>query len=404
MGKTNIDKRSKLAKERYESQMERLRKYSPEAVTEKNNIFDFATSEFSQDAFIAWCLNWYHYPEHKLCALADDLLNYILEGVLNIEEIDSLEILRQKHNIDILVRIETQGERYAILLEDKTNSFEHSNQIERYIEKLVGTEGYQRKNIIPVYFKTGFWFDCDFLVNCDITIDAWSFCSILQRYEGLHSLVDYFIAFLHSKICAWKESLIHLNNHDYAAALKDHIGQYLLMRGCFEEWPTWTSSGSPELYWAELGTNFGSPWLQYTVWRQGYPQEYAVGSEQMLFWRIDKYTVEGVSKWALSLKHYSVKAKDAAAVADAVRNRAYQHFRTQIKKRVQAELKKQSDCSVTYTEINRKRNSGEKTNERQVLTMYFDENPSLVQHIAQSITRCLKSHHFPNDHLEGEAE
>jgi len=33
---------------------------------EKNNLFSFATSELSQDAFICWCLNWINYPDEML--------------------------------------------------------------------------------------------------------------------------------------------------------------------------------------------------------------------------------------------------------------------------------------------------------------------------------------------------
>ena len=41
---------------------------------ERNNIFNFATSELSQDAFICWCLNWLNYEDSELRALAVDLL------------------------------------------------------------------------------------------------------------------------------------------------------------------------------------------------------------------------------------------------------------------------------------------------------------------------------------------
>lgn len=35
-----------------------------------NNLFDFATSELSQDAVICWCVNWYNEKESKLYPLA----------------------------------------------------------------------------------------------------------------------------------------------------------------------------------------------------------------------------------------------------------------------------------------------------------------------------------------------
>lgn len=31
----------------------------------KPNIFNFATSELSQDAFICWIISWFDYPQEK---------------------------------------------------------------------------------------------------------------------------------------------------------------------------------------------------------------------------------------------------------------------------------------------------------------------------------------------------
>ena len=40
-----------------------------------NNIFDFATSELSQDAVICWCINWFNFKDSSLYPLAKDTLN-----------------------------------------------------------------------------------------------------------------------------------------------------------------------------------------------------------------------------------------------------------------------------------------------------------------------------------------
>lgn len=46
---------------------------------EKNNLFSFATSELSQDAFICWCLNWINYPNEELYPMAKDIFSKLLK-------------------------------------------------------------------------------------------------------------------------------------------------------------------------------------------------------------------------------------------------------------------------------------------------------------------------------------
>lgn len=54
----------------------------------KNNLFTFATSELSQDAFICWCLNWINYPNEILYPMAKDIfLNLLKEENLENEKI-----------------------------------------------------------------------------------------------------------------------------------------------------------------------------------------------------------------------------------------------------------------------------------------------------------------------------
>ena len=44
---------------------------------ERNNIFDFATSELSQDAFICWLCNWVNFDDNNLSE--DDKNKYMSE-------------------------------------------------------------------------------------------------------------------------------------------------------------------------------------------------------------------------------------------------------------------------------------------------------------------------------------
>lgn len=124
----------------------------------KPNIFDIATKELSQDAFITWLLafadnnNQEYDKELNLCA-KDFVSKLIKKQIPNFNEpIHTVEARRQWKNIDVRAKV---NNKYLIIIEDKTISSEHSNQLERYkeiaekwcLEKKYGTP-------ICIYLKT----------------------------------------------------------------------------------------------------------------------------------------------------------------------------------------------------------------------------------------------------------
>ena len=119
------------------------------------NLFTYATSELSQDAFICWLLAWAA-PEHKdvdpsLHACAVELINafFVKHGQLPPSSIETLEVKRQDSNIDVSCIVNGV---YAILIEDKTTTKNHSGQLLRYYETM--SARYEPQNILPIYFKT----------------------------------------------------------------------------------------------------------------------------------------------------------------------------------------------------------------------------------------------------------
>lgn len=118
----------------------------------KNNIFSFATSELSQDAFICWCLNWINAkPEAPLRQLGIDLLKRLLPTRADeIQNIHRVIIMQQLLNIDILVLIPEL--KVALIIEDKTVSGAHDNQIYRYKYLLSESMGHSNEShgeIVP---------------------------------------------------------------------------------------------------------------------------------------------------------------------------------------------------------------------------------------------------------------
>jgi hypothetical protein len=121
----------------------------------KPNLFNYATSELSQDALIGWLLSWAS-PEYKdldseLYRCATELIKAFFQK----HEIDPPSIIErvdvrmQQDKIDVLCIINS---KYPIIIEDKTKTKNHSNQLVRYLENV--RENFIENDIIPIYFKT----------------------------------------------------------------------------------------------------------------------------------------------------------------------------------------------------------------------------------------------------------
>src|SRR5688500_7119832 len=99
------------------------------------NVFDFATSELSQDAFICWLAAWAD-PAHRinnepLHGMATAFLDRLLEvgNVPRPAGYQSVEVHAQWNNIDVLLVVNDDTD---IIIEDKTNTKDHSDQLKRY--------------------------------------------------------------------------------------------------------------------------------------------------------------------------------------------------------------------------------------------------------------------------------
>jgi len=120
----------------------------------KPNIFKYATKELSQDAFIFWLLdhanpNYKNVDQEiKTCAVNLIEMFFQLENKKMPDNIDKFELKKQQQGIDIILHLNN----FMIVVEDKTRTKSHSNQLFRYrnyAENIVGQE-----NVLAIYFKT----------------------------------------------------------------------------------------------------------------------------------------------------------------------------------------------------------------------------------------------------------
>ncbi|MFN4149807.1 MAG: PD-(D/E)XK nuclease family protein [Candidatus Sericytochromatia bacterium] len=125
----------------------------------KPNIFEIATKELSQDAFITWLLkygdNSCNSIDSKLNLCAIEFINLLIrKSIPNFnEKIEKVVAKRQWKNIDIKAEI---NDKFLIIIEDKTNSGKRNNQLERY--KNIASKWCIDNNYEPpicIYLKTG---------------------------------------------------------------------------------------------------------------------------------------------------------------------------------------------------------------------------------------------------------
>lgn len=125
------------------------------------NIFEFATSELSQDAMIAWTLEQFNSEKEEMKQVGLTFLNYLIRDKrqFSSEEIKTLKVELQKYRIDVLIKIHLiNGKEIMVIIEDKTYTSESNNQISRYKKILTGKNPDAEK-IYTVYYKTGIEFN-----------------------------------------------------------------------------------------------------------------------------------------------------------------------------------------------------------------------------------------------------
>ena len=200
---------------------------------ERNNIFNFATSELSQDAFICWCLNWLNYKDRELRDLAVDLLKAF--GEESISDNQEIIIKRQFKKVDILVVLKELNRVYII--EDKVDSFESKEQTKKYTEEI--EKEYKNSEIKTVYFKTGFHFSPDKNVKVNKIITGKIFKEILEKYRNKNEILDSYYEYLAEKLRIQENEKDYLeckaeSHWDWNIA-KSNIAQYCFLKEIFSK-------------------------------------------------------------------------------------------------------------------------------------------------------------------------
>lgn len=280
------------------------------------NLFDWATSELSQDAFLCWLVAHAGYPERAgLHAVARAFIAWLWNRAHPDAPCEAADVAlhtppaKQQAHTDVFFVARIRDRLVPFLIEDKVHTSHHHNQTERYAKWLAKQgEKLGAADDVKVYFKTGHLFDEDRAVA---TKDVKG-----SKYGvvGLDDLVAFFDA--HT---AQSEVLDDYRRHlaamlaDRRAALDNYrdLGrdfvQHEFVRALKQRCPEHVNAGI-----VRRGTNVGgTPWTHYSVaW---FPKALA-GVDEVLLLRVDaRQDDHGRRRYYLGLRQYGrVKGQEAA--------------------------------------------------------------------------------------------
>lgn len=227
----------------------------------KPNLFDFATSELSQDGVFCWMAQWAG-PAHAACDPALHALGLGFLGAMfkkaacDMPQIRQLEVKRQYDRIDILIRI---NDSVDILIEDKAGTREHSNQLARNLAKLQA-EGDRARQVLPLYIQTG--------EQCGYSGILEAGYKVLLRHELLALLDDYAAKGGRDSIALdFREHLTRIEGKVQAFrshCVADWDAQYG-WQGFYGELSRYFSDGS----WQYVSNPAGGFWAFDWNWRNG---------------------------------------------------------------------------------------------------------------------------------------
>ncbi|WP_314838267.1 PD-(D/E)XK nuclease family protein [Solobacterium moorei] len=309
-----------------------------------NNLFNFATSELSQDAFFCWSLNWLSVKEDT----EDPYYKYgkaMLDLFLGEHKKDiykEVKVKKQFNKIDVLVLFkDNQDNQYALIIEDKTNTSEHNEQIKKYREKLnealsknqdIGYGNLPGNQIYTAYVKTGIMYSQDLFMKNTVNtvVDFDRLYGLLEEYckeqKGMISsdiFLDYYhyLKEINDKNCRIEEMI---DEYNYVEALKTEYGRYCFLKKIFYEengkmdlnCKDKTDEADMYVETIKSGNNNGKvPYAEYTIWNAKHNDKMAKTDQDeyhSIFWRIDSPNSkadEEIDEPYISLRHYDEYTK-----------------------------------------------------------------------------------------------
>lgn len=332
----------------------------------KHNLFAFATSELSQDAFFCWALDCLNRDEDSPLYGLGRSFWALLSGCKNdaLTKIKGVVIRRQFKHMDVLALVVYSNQTIdALVIEDKVNTSEHDDQIQTYLTELdnllgsLSIEDGRNKDIeedlkkivrneytlkacqfnrFVAYVKTGFFSDADWdtvkrerkpseesipvlAVSAEVpvlAVSAEDLVKVVDTYVHDSEIVSMYSTYLHEefldKANLYERALTE--GADLKTLLKTtEVVPYYFLRILFDGetalgisrrmWESRTRGDGSRVI--NSGHNIGGRrWSHIKFWRR--PLERGDETHPYLFWRID---TDGNGMY-LALRYYDESGRD----------------------------------------------------------------------------------------------
>ncbi len=279
---------------------------------QRPNLFDYATSELSQDAVICWLVACAAEATGDLQECGRAFVRALFragvsdgiggvpvlgangkstapyDGPCDVSDVSSL--IPQYRRIDVYFQAKVDGKKVSFIIEDKTYTEAHSGQLARHIEVVTKDKEKEEDLIKPIYFKTGYMFSAE---RESVEKDKYSVFKAedMKRFlddqdatrenEILHQYAEYLTCQMKTRADAqanWDLNQDHVQ-WEFMLKLRD------VLENAADEWQSFVPgqlSGPPpnsDWLWCGLGrsrSKGGSPWTQYWFAKH-------------LFWRLDSW-------------------------------------------------------------------------------------------------------------------
>ena len=337
--------------------IKRIRSDTNGGMSVKHNLFAFATSELSQDAFFCWALDCLNRDEDSPLYGLGRSFWALLSGRKNdaLPKIKGVVIRRQFKHVDVLALVVySDGTIDALVIEDKVNTSEHDDQIQTYLTELDNVLGSPSKedgrnkdieedlkkivrneytlkacqfNWFVAYVKTGFFSDADWdtvkrerklreKVIPALAVSAEDLVKVVDTYVHDSEIVSMYSTYLHEefldKANLYERALT--DGADLKTLLKTtEVVPYYFLRILFDGetalgisrrmWESRTRGDGSRVI--NSGHNIGGRrWSHIKFWRR--PLERGDETHPYLFWRID---TDGNGMY-LALRYYDESGRD----------------------------------------------------------------------------------------------
>ena len=259
------------------------------------NIFNYATSELSQDAIICWMIEWANSKDAIMKEFAYDFIKTILNShkkySVDLNNLIEVKIKRQYNNIDILILLCFKDrEVLPLIIEDKTYTMEHSDQLKRYYKFILEENKGNEKITEPlgIYYKSGFVYDNEIekIAKEGYRIfDRSMMINLMKKHidkiesDIFNNYYDYL-----SGIELDEEEIKKIIDKDdmenKSRVLDAYEGQWIFMKKLFGNCP------NGYMY---NGSSFGRPWTHWMIVEDFEVKELCDGIFYRLDWRNEGY-------------------------------------------------------------------------------------------------------------------